>query len=167
MPVIAEKFPTFTAFAESDLPTIIGEGLESAINMKAYQFSSVVMVNEGGHFRMKRLPTFAQLSAVNGIIVKDFDGDGIKDLLLAGNKFDTEVETTPADASPGLLLKGGKGLDYAPVRSFESGFFVPFNVKEIQLIHDGNGMAVLVTVNDGPLKVFRNIPEVPMPTASR
>ncbi|HEX7014734.1 MAG TPA: VCBS repeat-containing protein, partial [Cyclobacteriaceae bacterium] len=167
MPVIAQKFPTFTSFAESDLPAIIGAGLETAINLKAYQFSSVIMVNQSGHFETKRLPTLAQLSAVNGIIVKDFDGDGIKDLLLGGNKFDTEVETTPADASPGLFLRGGVDLSYTPVRSFESGFFVPFNVKDIRLVQDGSSAAVLVTVNDGTLRIFRNVRETGMPTASR
>lgn len=157
MPVIAQKFPTFTSFAESDLPSILGNGIEDAVHLKAYMFSSVIMINEGGRFEMRRLPTEAQFSAVNGIIVSDFDGDGIKDILLAGNKFDTEVETTPADASPGLFLKGGANLEFKPAKAFESGFFVPYNVKDIQVLSLGNARCILVAVNNDRLRIFRNV----------
>src|SRR5690606_15389930 len=101
MPVIAQKFPTFTSFAESDLPSILGNGIEDAVHLRAHTFSTVIMINEGNRFEARRLPTEAQFSTVNAFIVQDFDGDHVKDILLAGNRFDTEVETTPADASPG------------------------------------------------------------------
>ena len=94
MPVIAEKFPTFLSFATSDLPTILGADIETAIHQKAQLFSSVMLINDGGRLTVRKLPVEAQLSAVTGIIVKDFDKDGKKDILLAGNKFDVEVETT-------------------------------------------------------------------------
>ena len=71
-----------------------------------------------------------------------------RDILLAGNKFDVEVETTPADASPGLFLKGTGGLNFTPLKHFESGFFVPYNVKDMQLIKVKNGgplLSVLTT----------------------
>ncbi len=37
-----------------------------------------MMINDNGKMTIKRLPTDAQLSAVNSIIVQDFDNDGIK-----------------------------------------------------------------------------------------
>lgn len=169
MPVIAEKFPTFTAFAESDLPSILGTGIGDAINLKAHLFSTVILINEKGRFTVRRLPTEAQFSTVNGIIVQDFDQDGIKDILLAGNRFDTEVETTPADASPGLFLKGTGNLEFKPTKHFVSGFSVPYNVKEIQAIRNGDTRAILVGVNSGPLRIFRNVRPAGNggPTASR
>ncbi|MCG7859268.1 VCBS repeat-containing protein, partial [Flavihumibacter sediminis] len=36
-PFIAEKFPTFLSFAESDLKTILGDQIESALHYKAHQ----------------------------------------------------------------------------------------------------------------------------------
>ncbi|MGO8056170.1 hypothetical protein, partial [Rhizobium leguminosarum] len=78
----------------------------------AHYFSTAVFVNNGGKFIAQKLPMEAQLSTVNGIIVKDFDGDGKKDILLAGNKFDVEVETTPADASAGVFLKGMGNMQF-------------------------------------------------------
>src|SRR6185503_3808334 len=118
------KFPSFLSFAESDLKTILGEDIETALHRQAHLFSSVILINENGKFSIKKLPIEAQLSTVNCIMVKDFDADGKKDILIAGNKFDIEVETTPADASPGLFLKGdGKG-NFTPMKPVESGFFV-------------------------------------------
>lgn len=154
MPVISEKFPTYSSFAQSDLPTIIGKDIENAVHRKAHLFSSVMLVNDNGRLTVKRLPTDAQLSAVMGIIVEDFDNDGKKDILLAGNKFDTEVETTPADASPGLFLKGSGNLEFRSMKSFESGFFVPYNVKDIQLIKVGSGYAVAVGINNEGLRIY-------------
>ena len=103
---------------------------------------------------MKKLPIEAQLSTVNGIIVNDFDGDGMKDILLAGNKFDVEVETTPADASPGLFMKGLGGLHFKSMNSVESGFFVPYNVKDLQLVRSKDKISVLVSVNNEGLRAF-------------
>jgi enediyne biosynthesis protein E4 len=156
MPVIAEKFPTYLSFAQSDLPAILGKDIENALRKKAHLFSSVILVNDNGKFSMQKLPTDAQLSAINGIIVGDFDRDGKKDILLAGNKFDTEVETTPADASPGLFLKGLDGLNYKPMKPLESGFFVPYNVKDMQPIKLGKELAIIIGINDEGLKVFKS-----------
>jgi hypothetical protein len=156
MPSINSKFPTYSSFASSDLPTILGKDIENAMHFSAHLFSSVMLINGDGRLAVKKLPVDAQLSAVNGIIVKDFDGDGRKDILLAGNKFDTEVETTAADASPGLFLKGLGDLNFKSLKPYESGFFVPFNVKDIQAIKTKDDWAIVVGINDKGLRIYRN-----------
>jgi hypothetical protein len=154
MPVIAQRFPTYLSFAQSDLPSIIGSDMENAFHYKAHLFSSVILVNESKKFGVKKLPVEAQLSSINGIIINDFDDDGKKDILISGNKFDVEVETTPDDASPGLLLKGVGDLTFKPLKTFESGFFVPYNVKDMQMIKVKNDWAVLVSANNDLLRIF-------------
>jgi hypothetical protein len=124
------------------------------MHYSARTFSSAILINDQGRFSARKLPVEAQLSTVNAIIVEDFDGDGVKDILLAGNKFDVEVETTPADASPGLFMKGLGGLNFKPMKSFESGFFVPYNVKDVQVIRSKDQLSVLVSVNNEALRVF-------------
>jgi hypothetical protein len=158
MPAIARRFPTYLSFASSDLRGILGSDIENAMHFKAYLFSSIMLINEGGQMQIRKLPVEAQLSSVHGIVIDDFDGDGQKDILLAGNKFDTEVETTAADASPGLLMKGLGELNYKCQKPFESGFFVPYNVKDIQPLKVNGQLTVLVGINDGTLRAFRNTP---------
>lgn len=155
-PMIAKKFPTYLSFAESDLKEILGKDIESALHYQAYLFSSVILINDNGKFRVKKLPVEAQLSTVNGMLIDDFDGDGKKDILLAGNKFDVEVETTPADASPGVFLKGMGDGNFKSTKPLESGFFVPYNVKDIQAIKTKTGRAVLVSSNNDRFRVFEN-----------
>lgn len=155
-PMIAQRFSSFLSFAESDLKTILGEDIETALHYQAHLFSSVILINDKGKFTIKRLPLEAQLSTVNCIIVNDFDKDGKKDILLAGNKFDVEVETTPADASPGLFLKGLGNLNFKSTKPLESGFFVPYNVKDMQAIKTKNGWGILVSSNNDSLRVFKS-----------
>jgi hypothetical protein len=157
MPGIAKKFPTYLSFAESDLPTILGKDIETAMHEKAMLFSSIILINDNGKLNIKKLPVEAQLSAVTGSIVSDFDADGRKDILIAGNKFDVEVETTAADASPGLFMKGTEGLNFTCMKPNESGFFVPYNVKDVRLVKIGpNNIAILVASNNDSLRIFRN-----------
>ena len=60
----------------------------------------------------------AQISALNGMAVDDFDGDGNLDVLINGNDWGTEVTVGRYDALNGLLLRGdGKGEFYCPVNS--------------------------------------------------
>jgi hypothetical protein len=115
-----------------------------------------MFINDNGKFIFKRLPTEAQLSTVNGILIDDFDGDGKKDILIAGNKFDIEVETTPADASPGVYLKGLGDGNYKSFKPLESGFFVPYNVKDLQMIKTKTGRAILVSSNNDKLRLFEH-----------
>jgi hypothetical protein len=136
------------------LKTILGADIETALHYKAYNFSSVILVNDGGKFTIKKLPVDAQLSTDNCFIIDDFDKDGKKDILVAGNKFDVEVETTPADASPGVLLKGLGNMEFKSTTPMESGFFVPYNVKDMQMIRLLNKQAVLVSSNNDSLRVF-------------
>jgi len=151
IPGIANRFPTFLSFANSDLRGILGRDIEQALHYKAFMFSTAIFVNDNGKFTIKALPMEAQLSVTNAFIVGDMNGDGKKDILLAGNKFDTEVETTPADASAGLYLENLGDMKFKPVAPAKSGFFVPYNVKDLCMI----GNMILVASNNDRLRIYQ------------
>jgi hypothetical protein len=90
------------------------------------------------------------------MISDDFDGDGIKDLLLAGNEYQTEVVTGRYDASFGCFLKGTKEKKFKPVSPLVSGFIVKGDVKDISLVRlSNNKRIILAAINNDSLRVFR------------
>ncbi|MBR9920755.1 MAG: VCBS repeat-containing protein [Bacteroidetes bacterium] len=155
MPFIKSKFPTFEAWADADLEDIYGkQQLESALHYEAQILESAIFWNEGDSYRVEVLPKEAQMAPVNGIVVEDFDQDGEADLLLVGNHFGAEVETTRADAGIGLLLKG-TDTGFNPVDLAASGFFADRDAKHMQVIQLANGSkAILVANNNDQVQAF-------------
>ncbi len=163
MPFISEKFPTYSEFANASLETVYEEEkLNNSTKYEVYDFTSYVFLNDGnGKYNAKPLPKEAQLFPVNGIISNDFDKDGILDLILAGNNFQTEVETPMYDAGKGLYLKGEGNGDFSTNIKLEySGLFMHEDVKNIKIIGLGieKRPGILVANNNSFLElyVYRN-----------
>ncbi len=156
MPFVAQKFPSYNSFADAKVEDIFGENLEKALHYEAKLFESILLINDGGTYRIKKLPVEAQFSSVNSILTADFNQDGHLDLLLGGNLFGSEAETTRADASLGLLLTGNGEGDFKAMTPKTSGFNIPYDVKNMELIKIGKNKkaAVLVACNDDALRVF-------------
>ena len=157
MPFIGDKFPSFAGFAEANIMDIYGSSnLSEALHLEVQEFRSVIIRNNSnGKFNLEPLPLEAQYAPINGIICHDFNDDGYQDLILAGNKYEAEVETSRADAGTGLLLKGNKDGVFEAVTSRESGFFVPRNIKAVEKVVTETGVVVLVGENNGPLLIFK------------
>jgi hypothetical protein len=151
VPLLAEKFPEFHAFAKSDIYEMYGRSnLRSALHYQAKTFASTYVENLGDNqFSFHALPAEAQLSPINDIMIEDFNGDGYLDILAAGNLYGVEVETVRPDAGNGVLLLGdGKG-GFMSMPHEQSGFFVPFDVKRIKKFqYQGNPVLIIGCNND-------------------
>jgi hypothetical protein len=123
----------------------------------AYTFQTTLVRNNGdGSFTMIPLPREAQAAPVFGILAGDFDGDGKADLLLAGNFDGLKPELGKMDGSYGLFLRGdGKG-HFTPVRTVESGFFVPGQSRDIERVRTANGYSYVVSRNNDRPLIFRS-----------
>ncbi len=149
IPSLKEKFPSYEEFGNSNLENIYGGSLNDALSFKAKTFASAYIENKGnGDFETKPFPSLAQTSSINNILVKDYDQDGFKDLLVSGNLYVSEIETPRNDAGTGLFLKGnGKG-DFLPVSIKESGFYAPNDAKDMKSIKVGTKEFILVANNN-------------------
>ncbi|WP_300023133.1 VCBS repeat-containing protein [uncultured Maribacter sp.] len=157
LPGLDRKFKTFTQFSKSNLRQIIGEGIDNALQLNAYEFASVIIKFNDGNAKLTPLPYPAQFSSINGFVTGDFNADGVTDIALAGNKFESEIETTRADASIGLILLGTKEGHFTPQNRLTSGFFAPKNVKVLKSINLANGKTgLLVGNNDDEIQLFKN-----------
>jgi len=109
----------------------------------------------GGKFRTHMLPVQAQFAPVNSIVAEDVDGDGVTDLVLAGNEYQAEANSGRSDASYGLVLKGdGKG-GFVPVDGSRSGLVLDGDVRDLKMINVKNkGKVLLAAPNDSKLKTF-------------
>lgn len=151
------RFQTYKDFANATFDNLLTEDeRKKALQLDANECRSVYIENTGkGTFKTKPLPTLAQLSPINGMIVEDLDQDGHLDVLLVANDFGNETSTGRYDASNGLMLKGdGKG-DFTPLTQMSTGFYVPGNAKGlVQMASPDGRRMVIATQNRGPLKVF-------------
>ena len=109
-----------------------------------------------GKFIKHILPKEAQFAPVNAIVCTDLDGDGIKDILIAGNEYQTEVMAGRYDASYGYFLKGTADKNFKAVSPAFSGFKIDGDVKDMKLIITANNeKLILVAVNNDYMKVFK------------
>jgi hypothetical protein len=152
-----KKFTNYKSYATATMDQILTDDQrKGAIRLKANQSQSCYLRNDGnGKFIMIPLPKQAQISAINGMVVDDFDGDGNLDVIINGNDFGTEVGVGRYDALNGLMLKGdGKG-NFSPQSILKSGIYIPGDGKALVKLQASNGNYLLAaSQNRGPMKVF-------------
>jgi hypothetical protein len=137
IPSLKAKFPTYEAYAKvrsiSDIFST--DQLHDAIKCYAYDFRSIVLINDGhGKFSKMPLPAEAQLFPVNSVYIRDMDHDGIKDILLGGNLHGAHITFGRYDAGYGLFLKGLPKLAFEAQAIEQSGLLVRGEVRDIQAI---------------------------------
>ncbi|HET9003040.1 MAG TPA: VCBS repeat-containing protein [Gemmatimonadaceae bacterium] len=151
------QFPTSGSFAAASIDKLLTPAqLQRSLHYQTDTFASVVLHNDGGKgFSMTALPDLAQISPIRGIVVRDVNGDGAADLIVAGNLYDAEPNVPRADAGNGLWLRGdGKGR-FAAVPSSRSGFLAPLNATSLALLKTITGVGLLVANAGDSLQAYR------------
>ena len=158
VPSIKKQFLLAKDYSKASFEEIFPAGKrEGLLHLSCNETKSCWLENLGnGKFKKHVLPVEAQFAPINSIICNDVDGDGYKDLIIAGNEYQQEVNTGRHDALYGLFLKGDREKTFKSVPSTVSGFIVDGDVKDMELIPLSNQEKVLVvTVNNDSLRVFR------------
>jgi hypothetical protein len=150
------RFPTYGSFAQASIRDLfVPAQLRQAVRYEADTFASVYLRNEGGgRFSSSPLPNLAQIAPIKGIVTHDVDDDGHLDLIVAGNLYDAEPNTTRADAGNGLWLRGDGRGHFTPMSPAQSGFLAPLNVAGLALIDTPSGKLVVVANTGDSLQAF-------------
>jgi hypothetical protein len=111
----------------------------STVKKVTYTSSCIAWNEGGGKYSISEFPSEVQLSSVNSVLVTDINGDGKKDIVMAGNLIHWQPQFSRIDASYGhvLLNQGNRKWTYVPTD--ESGILVKGNVRAICEI-DINGL---------------------------
>jgi hypothetical protein len=158
VPAIKKKFLLYKDYADATFDDFFSGKTEgNMLKLRCDETQSCWFENKGnGKFIQHPLPIEAQFSPVNAIICDDLDGDGYKDLLLAGNDYQSDVITGRYDASYGCFLKGSGKKTFSSVPPAQSGFIIKGDVKDMALIKlPGGQKLVLAAVNNDSMRVFR------------
>ena len=163
IPAIKVKFEDYNSFAVATLEDVYSEGdLEASLHYQAYTFASSYVENQGGeNFEVRKLPNQVQLSSINGMVSQDFNGDAIPDLVVAGNMYNAEVETTRNDAGYGYLLLGDGQGSFNPVPFEQSGIYIPYDTKDLAMVKGNNRIFIVAANNNGKLSIMQFNPGAP------
>jgi ASPIC and UnbV/FG-GAP-like repeat len=155
---LKKRFNTYKKYAVATMDDLLTpEQRKGAMRLKANMLQSCYLRNEGGgKFTVIPLPVEAQFSAINGMVVDDFDGDGNLDVLINGNDYSTSVGIGQYDASYGLLLKGNGAGGFTPLSMLQSGVCIPGNGKALVKLAGANGgYMIAASQHRADLKLFK------------
>ena len=157
LPYLKEKFPGHADYAGKQITEIFTEEqLNNAVKKMVYTFESTVFFGHAdGTFHKQPLPTEAQVSPVYAIVVRDFDSDGSKDLLLAGNFYGVQPQLGRYDANYGTLLAGDGVGGFTAVPNRHSGLFLTGQVRDmVALDYQHEQEVIIIAKNDDRVQVY-------------
>lgn len=144
MPNILDKFPTYNQYAIAELTDIYSVNkLDKALHIEAREFRSGYLKNNNGKWEFHPFENKLQIGPINAFVEFDVDGDKKNELIIAGNKYEAEVETARYDSNFGDVLKFTKN-GYEILNPITTGLLLNYNVKDIEVVGD----YIIVGCND-------------------
>mgnify|MGYP006100121167 CR=1 FL=1 len=156
MPYVSEKFKDYHSFASSKLLDILPKDkIEGAVIYQIENFESIVLINENGRFKNTSLPIEAQVSPIKDAMINDFNNDGYQDVILIGNHYGVEVETTRYDAGNGLILLGDGKNNFTSLSSIKSGVNLFKDSRSISSLKLMDKNILVITSNKDSLNIVK------------
>jgi hypothetical protein len=156
MPYVSEKFKDYHSFASSKLLDILPKDkIEGAVIYQIENFESIVLINENGRFKNTSLPIEAQVSPIKDAMINDFNNDGYQDVIIIGNHYGVEVETTRYDAGNGLILLGDGKNNFTSLSSIKSGVNLSKDSRSISSLKLMDKNILVITSNKDSLNIVK------------
>jgi enediyne biosynthesis protein E4 len=158
LPQLKKKFLHYSDYAGKTIDEIFTKDeLSKAQVLTVTQPQSVIYLNEGNdNFSVEYLPVLSQLSTINCIDTADLNGDGIKDIFMAGNFYGLKPQGGRFDASYGVTLLGTSSNKFMYMPPMQSGLFVKGEARCIENIKNAKDEnLILVGMNNSALYMFK------------
>lgn len=152
---LKKRFPDYQSYATASWDEVLPDGV-ATIRTDLNTFATSWIENLGdGFFTLHKLPKEAQFASVYGILIEDFNNDGILDILLNGNSRSPNSFAGYSDAMNGLLLFGDGKRNFIPQTIQKSGFYMAGEGRALAMIRKvDSSNVVLATQNNGAVKTF-------------
>jgi hypothetical protein len=151
LPQNVGKFTTYRTYAQARLNDILdGAQLKAAEKLTINETATLLFLSSPkGHIEAP-LPQEIQYAPIHALSYNDFDGDGIKDLLAAGNNSFTKLRFGYLEANYGLLLKGLGDGKFQAYRPSTSGLSIRGSVRDLIQID----RELWLISNEAPLQAY-------------
>ena len=152
VPSLRKRFTTYQAYAGATLENCFDpQQLQQAKTKKINELRTLVLENDKGNLVPHALPTTAQYAPVYGILADDVDGDGITDLILAGNNSRMRLRIGKVDANHGVVLRNRGNWQFEDMSSAQTGLFVRGDVRDVKRA----GQYIVMGVNGQSVKTYK------------
>lgn len=156
LPSLKKKFLRYKEYSTATIKELLTEQEISGSGLlKAVTMQTVYLENRGDSLISHPLPVQVQFAPVFSILSIDYNQDGIKDLVFAGNDSWSRIKYGRYRANHGVLLRGmGNGkFDY--IDQLKSGFRVRGNTRSLRpLLIKGQNYLVF-GLNDARAEFYR------------
>lgn len=147
-------YRTFSQSSTDDILKMLDSDSHTTLKSKVMQ-SSFIQNLGNNTFAVSSLPVETQFAPVYGILAEDINFDGLLDIILVGNAYNTEVVYGRYDASIGTVLLNRGDASFAVLDVSESGFAAVGDTKSMVRLDMHNGQTLmLVGKNKGSLENF-------------
>ncbi len=157
LPMIKKKFPSYNTYSGTTIEAIFDEEQLADSQIKvAKQLASVVVENKGDFtFEIYPLPMVANFSSLNSMVAFDANGDGLKDLIVAGNFYHLTPPLGRQDASLGFVGINQGGMLFRFQDPASSGLLLKGEVRKLQWLNGFKAKYLLGARNNAPAVVYK------------
>jgi enediyne biosynthesis protein E4 len=156
-PFFRKSFTSYSKFSYSTAREMIKT--DTIATKRTYYVntaSSYVLWNDNGDFTWQELPAAVQVAPIRKMLVADFNGDQIQDVLVAGNDHTYDVSTGYYDANKGLILLGSDSKSLHVLPPSQSGLLLNGQVESL-LYFKGDTSYLVSGINRRSLSVFKHL----------
>lgn len=153
IPEFKKDFSTYEDYARLDANHIFSD--TKFETKKVTTFETAVYFNSGrAEFEKQTIPRAAQISSTNVILVDDVNGDGRKDLILAGNERHLNTRLGKKEASLGILLLQNAAHEFELINNARSGLNTGGMIRKAALLNQGEAKIFVFLPNDGQVQFY-------------
>lgn len=154
LPFLKKNFTSYHAYGEMSMKELLSF-LPNCQSDTVQILSTFVMDYNDGKWETIVLPPSAQVAPIFAIETIDYNQDGQRDIILAGNSRYNRVKIGEMEANHGVLLQNKGELKFQTVSPVQSGLNLSGEVRSVIRYPFAEGEYVLFGVNDGTMKVYR------------